>query len=69
MLTLKTYFLCKLVDGRTLVVEYKSETLWSTDDSREKRTLGTLWSKLSAGQCRFVMPKGKDFAAIVAQLQ
>jgi type III restriction enzyme len=62
-------FVCKLGDGRTLVVEYKSEMLWSTDDSREKRALGALWSKLSAGQCRFVMPKGKDFAAIAAQLQ
>ncbi|MFO7632249.1 MAG: hypothetical protein R6W76_06915 [Caldilinea sp.] len=62
-------FVCKLVDGRTLVVEYKSETLWSTDDSREKRTIGALWSERSAGQCRFVMPKGKDFGVIAAQLQ
>ncbi len=28
-------FVCKLRDGRILVVEYKSELLWSTDDSRE----------------------------------
>jgi type III restriction enzyme len=62
-------FVCRLIDGRSLLVEYKSETLWSNDDSREKRTLGKLWSKLSAGQCRFVMPKGKDYDAITAQMQ
>ncbi len=38
------------------------------DDSREKRTLGALWSERSAGDCLFVMPKGRDFAAIQAQL-
>jgi len=62
-------FVCQLIDGRSLLVEYKSETLWSNDDSREKRALGKLWSDLSAGQCRFVMPKGRDYDAIAAQMQ
>jgi hypothetical protein len=57
-------FVCKLKDGRFLVVEYKTENTWSSDDSKEKRALGELWSKRSSGACLFVMPKGLDFAAI-----
>lgn len=57
-------FVCKLKDGRILVVEYKSEKAWSDDDSREKRALGELWAKRSGGSCLFVMPKGLDLQAI-----
>ena len=57
-------FVCKLKDGRFLVVEYKAETSWSNEDSREKRTLGELWEKRSGGACLFVMPKGREFAGI-----
>ncbi|NTW33714.1 MAG: hypothetical protein HGB12_14020 [Bacteroidetes bacterium] len=57
-------FVCKLKDGRILVVEYKSEKAWSDDDSREKRALGELWAKRSGGSCLFVMPKGLDLEAI-----
>ena len=52
---------CKLKDGRFLVVEYKAETSWSNEDSREKRVLG---EKRSGGACSFVMPKGSDLAGI-----
>ncbi|NHQ59730.1 DEAD/DEAH box helicase family protein [Chlorobium sp. BLA1] len=62
-------FVCKLNDGRILVVEYKSETSWSNDDSREKRVLGELWAKRSNGTCLFVMPKGKDLQAIKASVR
>jgi len=57
-------FVCKLKDGRFLVVEYKAETSWSNEDSREKRALGELWEKRSNGACLFVMPKGRDLAGI-----
>lgn len=57
-------FVCKLRDGRFLVVEYKSEKAWSDDDSREKRTLGELWAKRSDSSCLFVMPKGLDLSVI-----
>ncbi|MBZ0270924.1 DEAD/DEAH box helicase family protein [bacterium] len=57
-------FVAKLKDGRTLVVEYKGEHLWSNDDSKEKRNIGELWANRSEGKCLFVMPKGKDWAAI-----
>jgi type III restriction enzyme len=61
-------FVCKLADGRILVVEYKGEDRWSNDDSKEKRRLGELWAERSEGHCLFVMPCGKDFPAIRKQL-
>lgn len=61
-------FVCKLKDGRLLVVEYKGADRWSNDDSKEKRRLGELWELKSGGKCLFVMPKGKDIGAIRAKL-
>jgi type III restriction enzyme len=60
-------FVCKLEDGRFLVVEYKGADRWSNDDSREKRRLGELWALKSNGTCLFIMPKGEQFEEI-AQL-
>jgi type III restriction enzyme len=62
-------FVCVLNDGRYLVVEYKGADRWSNDDSREKRSLGELWEKRSAGNCLFIMPKGKDLEAIAAKVR
>ena len=61
-------FVVELVDGRWLVVEYKGEYLWSNDDSKEKRVIGTLWADRSAGSCLFVMPKGQEWSAIARTL-
>ena len=52
-------FVCKLKDGRFLVVEYKGEHLWN-EDSKEKKALGELWAERSGGQCLFAMPVGKE---------
>jgi len=57
-------FVCKLKDGRYLVVEYKGEGWMDNDDSREKEDLGTLWEKRSEGQCVFVMPKARGYEVI-----
>jgi type III restriction enzyme len=57
-------FVGRLQDGRILVVEYKGQDRWSNDDSKEKRLLGQLWAERSGGMGVFVMPNGKDFAAI-----
>jgi type III restriction enzyme len=51
-------FVCKLKDGRVLVVEYKGGHL-QNDDSKEKKALGELW-----GGGLFAMPTNKDYAAI-----
>ncbi|MBN1125508.1 MAG: DEAD/DEAH box helicase family protein [Sedimentisphaerales bacterium] len=57
-------FVCRLTDGRILVVEYKGADRWSNDDSKEKRALGELWSERSKDQCLFIMPKGPNFESI-----
>lgn len=59
-------FICKLNDGRMLVVEYKGADRWSNDENTEKRNLGELWASRSNGKCLFVMPRGKNFDAIDA---
>jgi len=57
-------FVCKLKDGRILLVEYKGHDRWSNDDSQEKRALGDLWAARSKGRCLFVMPDGPNWNAI-----
>ncbi len=55
-------FVCKLTDGRILVVEYKGGHLYS--DAEEKRNIGDLWERRSQGRCLFVMPTERNFAVI-----
>lgn len=62
-------FVCKLKDGRILVVEYKSAADWSNDDNKEKRHLGQLWEALSEGKCLFIMPQGKRLAEIAQKFR
>ncbi|MCC6489055.1 MAG: DEAD/DEAH box helicase family protein [Candidatus Hydrogenedentes bacterium] len=62
-------FVCRLQDGRILVIEYKGEDRWSNADSREKRNIGELWEERSGGACLFAMPKGKDFETIRQKLR
>lgn len=56
-------FVCKLKDGRTMVVEYKGGHLLN-QDTKEKQALGELWAARSDGRCLFVMPTNKDYAAV-----
>ena len=62
-------FLCKLESGKVLAVEYKNKRDWHLPENIEKRRLGELWEKRSNGQCLFIMPEGKDFAAIRAKIR
>jgi type III restriction enzyme len=55
-------FLCQLVDGRVLAVEYKGAHLWT--DAEEKRAVGAVWASRSDGRCLFVMPTEGDFSVI-----
>ena len=57
-------FLCQMEDGRVLVVEYKNTRDWDLPENIEKRQLGELWERRSAGKGLFIMPRGKDWAAI-----
>jgi type III restriction enzyme len=56
-------FICKLVDGRVLAVEYKGKHLWT--DAEDKRVIGTVWASRSKGRCLFVMPTDGDFSALL----
>lgn len=53
-------FIAELTDGRVLVIEYKGENLWNTDDSKEKRLIGRQWEEKSKGRCLFLMARQRD---------
>ena len=53
-------FVCKLKNGKVLVVEYKGLHLATTDDTKEKERLGNLWADRSDGQCLFLLVKGPE---------
>ena len=60
-------FVCKLVDGRSIVVEYKGEHLYT--DAEEKRLVGQAWESRSGGRCLFVMLTRRDFSDISAKIR
>lgn len=51
-------FVCKLKNGKNLVVEYKAASYGDKEDSAEKEKLGQLWAARSKGACLFLMIKG-----------
>ena len=57
-------FVAQLDDGRLLVVEYKGARDANAPDTREKRTIGELWERMSDGQGLFLVAEktvdGKD---------
>lgn len=57
-------FVCQLVDGRSLVVEYKGKDRYDNADSDEKRAVGAVWASRSGGRCLFAMPTDRDFSTI-----
>jgi type III restriction enzyme len=57
-------FLCQMVNGAVLAVEYKNSRDWDLPENIEKRQLGELWERRSNGKCFFIMPRGKDFDVI-----
>lgn len=61
-------FVCELVDGRYLVVEYKGAHLWGAPDAEEKRMVGKIWEEKSAGECLFIMPNGPDWNAVLGKI-
>lgn len=51
-----------------LAVEYKGKHLSQTEDSIEKRDVGTGWESRSGGKCLFIMPDGPDLEAIARKM-
>lgn len=59
-------FVCKLKDGRVLVVEYKGSYLW--EGAQRKRDVGAVWAARSGGKCLFVMPTDGNYSGIDAAI-
>jgi len=57
-------FLCQLIDGRVLAVEYKGKDRYDAADAEEKRAIGAVWAARSNGKCLFCMPTDRDFSEI-----
>ncbi len=51
-------FVCKLTNGKNLVVEYKAASYGDKADTDEKERLGQLWAARSNGACLFLMIRG-----------
>lgn len=62
----RTYpdFVVKLKDGRLLIVEYKGEDRYSSDEEKEKRLVGELWAKRSNGKGLYLMARKIDDAGL-----
>lgn len=52
-------FVCKLKDGRILVVEYKGADRYAA--ASDDRTIGELWAELSGEVCAFVMVTNREW--------
>jgi type III restriction enzyme len=59
-------FVCRLTDGRFLVVEYKGAHLYK--DAEEKRQIGELWEKRSGDKCLFVMPTNRNYSLVMEKI-
>jgi type III restriction enzyme len=64
-------FVAKLQDGRILVIEYKGEHLEDKASEQEKRAIGELYEKNSAGKALFLWAVKQDSAGrnVARQLQ
>jgi type III restriction enzyme len=60
-------FICKLKDGRILVVEYKGAHL--LEGAAQKLAVGAVWAKRSGGKGLFAMPTDGDFTSIDAMIR
>jgi len=62
-------FVCKLIDGRILVVEYKGSDRMDNPEEKEKLDIGEFWEQKSNGTCLFVMPTNRQFEVISAKVK
>jgi type III restriction enzyme len=62
-------FICQLMDGHVLVVEYKGKHLYGDADAEEKRAVGKVWESRSGGSCLFVMPTAGDLSSIISAVK
>ena len=62
-------FVAQLKDGRTLVVEYKGAHLLKTPETIEKRAIGDVWERRSAGRGLFALAAKQDAAGKAPRAQ
>lgn len=53
-------FIAELNDGRLMIIEYKGDHLVSSDDTREKRTVGLAWDKAMNSNGLFLLAVRDD---------
>ena len=58
-------FVIRMLNGLTLVVEYKGGHIADGRDSKEKKQIGALWAKRSDGTYRFVWVENEQWHLIV----
>lgn len=58
-------FVAELTNNCILAVEYKGSHLITSDDTKEKRNIGGLWERRSAGKCIFRLVGREDFQNIL----
>ncbi len=61
-------FVCKLTNGKNLVVEYKAATYGDKADTDEKERLGLLWAARSNGKCLFLIVRGPNELSKIGDL-
>jgi type III restriction enzyme len=61
-------FIAVLDDGRVAAIEYKGGNLLTTDDTKEKESVGNLWAEASGGSCVYLLVGATDYAARLQQL-
>jgi type III restriction enzyme len=57
-------FIVKMKSGIIMAVEYKGGHIADGSDSMEKKRIGELWAKRSAGRCRFAWVETKNWQEI-----
>jgi len=62
-------FVCKLKNGKILVVEYKGADRIDNPEEQEKLEIGEFWEQISNKQCLFVMPTKRQFQVIRAKVK
>ena len=57
-------FLIRMDQGGIIAAEYKGKHIATGDDSKEKKRIGELWERRSAGRCAFAWVENQDWSSL-----
>lgn len=57
-------FLIRMDQGGIIAAEYKGKHIATGDDSKEKKRIGELWERRSAGHCAFAWVENQDWSSL-----